>query len=232
MRWHTWFVALFFSGVTAALAGELSRDDRDQARAAKADAPGPFHQNLSGMAGNWDVAINYKLGDKVREGTASCEAKWILDGRFLQQDYTSQFQGKPYHVVQLIGYDNNRKKTIEIKLDNLSTGIMHNEGSISADGRIMTNQGESLDSATGKPFKLRTVTTIVDTDHFTLEWFHVVDESKAERVVTMSHTRKKSSPRGIRGCRLGPLPLEQHHQPVSHWGTEPSCRAEKTKRPD
>ena len=82
-------------------------------------------------------------GGKEHEGKATCEAKWILDGRFLQQDYQSRFQGKPFHVVQLLGYDNRRKKTIEIMIDNLSTGLMHNEGSISEDGKVITNVGES-----------------------------------------------------------------------------------------
>jgi hypothetical protein len=137
------------------------------------------------------VALRYKLGDKEQEGTASCEAKLILDGRFLQQDYNSRFQGKPFHVVQLLGYDNSRKKTIEIMIDNLSTSLMHNEGSISDDGKVITNIGGSEDPITRKPYKLRTVTTIVDHDHFTLEWFRTDAGAGEERVVGMSHTRKK-----------------------------------------
>ena len=45
--------------------------------------------------------------------------------------------------IQLLGYDNARKKTIEIMMDNWSTSVMHNEGSISQDGRVITNIGES-----------------------------------------------------------------------------------------
>jgi Protein of unknown function (DUF1579) len=77
-------------------------------------------------------------------------------------------------------------------MDTLSTGVLHNEGSISEDGKVITNLGESLDPATGKPYKLRTVTTILDRDHFTLEWFRPDDGGKENRVVSMSHTRKKS----------------------------------------
>ena len=158
----------------------------------KPDVPGPIHERLNDLAGSWDVALTYTLGDKQHEGKATCEAKWILDGRFLQQEYHSRFQGKPFQVVQLLGYDNPRKKTIEIMMDNLSTGLRHNEGSISNDGKVITNESESLDPATGKPYKLRTVTTIVDRDHFTLEWFRVGEGGKENRVVSMSHTRKKS----------------------------------------
>jgi hypothetical protein len=184
--------ALIVLGLVVPLAISHGQEDRKQSPAVNADVPGAAHQRLGDLAGTWDVVIRYKLGDKEHEGKASCEAKWILDGRFLQQDYKSNFQGKPYKVIQLLGYDSVGKKSIEIKLDNLSTGVMHNEGSISEDGKIITNLGKSLDPATGKPYKLRTVTTIVDHDHFTLEWFGTEDGGKESRVVSMTHTRKKT----------------------------------------
>jgi hypothetical protein len=182
---------IVLSLLVAAVVGYV-QENQKQSRTENADVPGPAHERLGDLAGTWDVVIRYKLGDKEHEGKASCEAKWILDGRFLQQDYKSRFQGKPYEVIQLLGYDSVGKKTIEIKLDSLSTGVLHNEGSISDDGKVITNLGKSLDPATGKPYKLRTVTTIVDHDHFTLEWFGTDEGGKESRVVSMSHTRKKS----------------------------------------
>ncbi len=109
----------------------------------------------------------------------------------MQQEYNSRFQGEPFTVVQILGYDNTRKKFVEFKIDSMSTGIMHNEGDISEDGRVITSSGESTDPATGKPYKLRTVYTLTDRDHFTLDWLHVEDGGKEEKVVTLSHTRKK-----------------------------------------
>jgi hypothetical protein len=193
MRSLVWLLGFCATSVVAvAPAGALAQEPRDERPPTKADMPGSVHKRLSRLVGSWDVAIQYKLGEKLRQGTATCDAKWILDGRFIQQDYQSQFQGSPFHVVQLLGYDAPRGKTIEVKLDNLSTGIMHNEGSISGDGKVITNEGESVDPSTGKPYRLRTVTTIVDPDHFTLEWFRLEDGKKADKVVTMAHTRKKS----------------------------------------
>src|SRR5271166_1062039 len=194
MRSLVWFFALIACGLIVVTPVGLSQESRNQGRAVKADVPGPIHQRLNDLAGSWDVALRYTLADKQHEGKATCEAKWILDGRFLQQEYHSQFQGKPFQVVQLLGYDNPRKKTIEIMMDNLSTGLLHNEGSISEDGKVITNLGGSLDPLTGKPYKLRTVTTIVDRDHFTLEWFRANDGGKEDRVVSMAHARKKSLP--------------------------------------
>jgi Protein of unknown function (DUF1579) len=192
MRSLARIVVLVVLGLVVPTAIGHDQEVREKGRTENEDVPGPAHRRLNGLAGTWDVVIRYRLGDKEHEGKASCEAKWILDGRFLQQVYKSRFQGKPYEVLQLLGYDSVGKKTIEIKLDNMSTGVLHNEGSISDDGRVITNFGKSVDPATNKPYKLRTVTTIVDHDHFTLEWFRTEEGGKESRVVSMSHTRKKT----------------------------------------
>ena len=119
-----------------------------------ADEPGLVHKQLAPLAGSWDVEITYIINGKEHKGKVRCESKWILEGRFLQQDYKSMLQGKPFYVLQLVGYDNQKKKTIEIVMNSMRTGVLHSEGSISADGRVITNLGESLHPATGKPTKL------------------------------------------------------------------------------
>jgi hypothetical protein len=156
-----------------------------------ADMPGAIHNKLTALAGSWDVAVKYKLGDKEHTGKAACEARPILDGRFLYQVYKSNFAGKPFTVVQILGYDNHTKKSVEIMMDSMSTAVMHNQGTISEDGKVITNVGEHFDAQIGKMGRLKTVTTIGDADHFTLEWYRTGDDGKEDRVVTMSHRRKK-----------------------------------------
>lgn len=187
MRSVAWIVC---SLVVFPVAG-LAQDDKGQQNGPKPDLPGPVHKRLGELAGTWNVTVRYIIGDKQHEGKATCEAKLILGGRFLQQDYDSLFQGHPFHVMQILGYDNARKKSIELMMDTMGTSLMHNEGTVSDDGKVFTNMGEPLDPQTGKPYKLRTVTTIVDPDNFTLEWFRIDDGGKEAKVVSMSHVRKK-----------------------------------------
>ncbi len=115
--------------------------------------------------------------------------RWSIATRI--EDLSPRQLQKRASEFNSLGYDNVGKKTIEVKLDNMSTIIMYNLGSISADGKVITNLGTSLDPATGKPYKLRTVTTVVDHDHFTLEWYGTEEGRKEAKVVSMSHTRKK-----------------------------------------
>jgi hypothetical protein len=113
------------------------------------------------------------------------EAKWILGGRFLQQDY----QSPGLNVLQFLGYDNQKKKFFEIKMDNMDTGVLRTEGSISADGKVITNIGERTDPVSGQTARLRTVTTIADRDHYTVEWYLTMPTGAEEKTVTMAHAR-------------------------------------------
>jgi Protein of unknown function (DUF1579) len=183
--------AWIISGLVILPTVGLAQVDKKQPVAVKPDLPGTVHKRLGDLAGTWDVSTRYIIGDKEREGKATCEAKMILGGRFLQQDYSSSFQGEPFHVLQLWGYDNIKKKSIEIMMDTMGTGVLHNEGTVSDDGKVITNSGESRDPQTGKPYKLRTVTTIVDDDNFVIEWFGTEDGGKEAKVVTLTHKRKK-----------------------------------------
>jgi len=180
--------------VTAALLLPLAgsaQDGNNKPTSAQGDAPGPVHKQMDVLAGSWDVDVKYVIAGQAHHGKAKCETRWVLEGRFLQQEYKSKFMGKPFEVLQILGYDNHKKRTIEIMMDSLGTGVLHNEGSISKDGAVISNEGESLDPATGKNSKLHTVTTILDKDHYTLDWFKPGADGKEEKVVSMTHTRRK-----------------------------------------
>ena len=166
------------------------QDNRQQmAEMMKATQPGEHHKQLDNLVGNWDVVVKFKYGPgPERQSKASSEAKWILGGRFIQQEYKNQ---SGQEVLQFIGYDNQNKRFFEIKMDNMDTGVLRTEGAISGDGKVITNYGDRTDPVTGKTSKLRTVTTIDDKDHYTVEWYQSGENGKEEKVVTMIHTRKK-----------------------------------------
>jgi uncharacterized protein DUF1579 len=185
-----YFVVLI-SGLSISLSAAGVVAQQKDEKGAPDGTPGKEHRQLDPLVGKWDVVVRYTLGGKEREGTAESEAKWVLDGRYLQQEYKSDFSGRPFTVLQFLGYDQHKKRFFEIKMDSMDTGIMHNEGTISNDGKVLTCSGDRIDPTTGKTVKLRTVTTLADSDHYTLEWYFTDSEGKEEKTVTLSHSRKK-----------------------------------------
>jgi hypothetical protein len=154
------------------------------------NAPGEEHRKLDALAGAWDVTVKFPAGPgRTMEGKSSCEAKWVMDGRFLRQEYSSIFAGKPLTVVRYLGFDRHKGKFVEVQFESTHTDVMHNEGVSSSDGKTITCRGTHIDAATGKEATVRSVTTLADKDAFTLEMFYIVGEQTT--VITLTHKRKK-----------------------------------------
>jgi hypothetical protein len=163
---------------------------QDRAEMLKATQPGEHHKQLESLAGSWDVVVKFKYGPgPERQSKARCEAKWVLGGRFLQQEYENE---SGQRVLQFFGYDNQKKRFFISKMDNMDTGVLYTEGDISEDGKAITLVGNRTDPLSGKTGRLRIVTTLIDPDHYRVEWYQVGEDAKEERVVAMEHARHKS----------------------------------------
>ena len=51
--------------------------------------------------------------------------KMLLDGRFLQQEFTGEMMGQPFSGVGINAYDNLRKRYVTTWIDTMGTGIFH-----------------------------------------------------------------------------------------------------------
>jgi len=157
------------------------------------NAPGEEHKKLDVLSGEWDVTVKFPVGPgKFMEGKSSCRASWVMDGRFLRQEYTSTFAGKPLTIVRYLGFDRHRGKLVEIQFESTHTDVMQNEGAFSADGKTFTCSGKHIEAATGKDVEVRTMTTIVDNDSFTLEMIYGGAEGDMAKTITLTHRRKQT----------------------------------------
>jgi ribosome maturation factor RimP len=155
-------------------------------------APGDEHKKLDTLAGAWDVSLKIPVaGGRVIQGKSSCEAKWVLDGRFMRLEYSSTFAGKPLTVLRYVGFDRHKGKFVEIHFESTHTDVMHAEGDISGDGKTITCTGTHVDSSTGKAVNVQTVTTISDRDNFTLEMSYL--DPAGTKVITLTHKRKSNA---------------------------------------
>jgi Protein of unknown function (DUF1579) len=150
----------------------------------------PMHDELGRLVGSWDASVTFVLGGKENQGKARCEAKWILDGHTVQQEYNSNFMGRPLTILQLLTYDADKKKLVEIHMTNLHGGALCNQGESLNGGKEWKLNGPYLDPQTRKMAELRTVYTFEDSDHFTLDWFTPGADGKEVRSVHIAHSRR------------------------------------------
>ena len=164
----------------------------DQPAGAKSsDKQTPMHGELDRLVGSWDAALTYYFGGKENHGKARCEAKWILDGHCVQQEYNSIFMGKPLTILQFLTYDIAKKKLVEVHMMSLDGGALMNEGESTDKGKVWKLAGPYVNPMTQKAATLHTVYTFEDADHFTLDWFLPDATGKETRSVHIAHTRQR-----------------------------------------
>src|SRR5437588_309223 len=73
-----------------------------------AGTPGPAHKALEALVGNWKAEVKCWMEPgappHVSQGTA--KASWVLNGRFLEEEFHGEMMGRPFTGRSLMGYDN------------------------------------------------------------------------------------------------------------------------------
>jgi hypothetical protein len=158
-----------------------------------AATPGTPHKNLATMAGTWDTTVKswMKPGAPPMESSGTSEQKMVLDGRFLEQQFSGNMMGQPFHGLGYNGYDNVKKKYVATWMDSMGTMVMIMEGTADPTGKVVTYTGTFDDVVTGKPAKVKSVMTTVDPDHLTFEMWGPDPAGKVYKTMEMHYTRKK-----------------------------------------
>jgi hypothetical protein len=135
--------------------GQPSPEDQQKMMAAMMASmkPGPQHDLLAKMAGDWSVAGKMWMDPNsppadMKPGTE--HAEMILGGRFLQSVNTGEMMGMPFEGHGMLGYDNFKKLYQMTWVDNMGTTISTASGTADAAGKTITLMGKMDDPSTGK----------------------------------------------------------------------------------
>lgn len=155
--------------------------------------PGPEHKVLDARQGKWNVAIKmFEPGASApQESQGTCECKWILGGRFIQETAKGQWMGQPFEGIGTIGYDNLKDKYVSTWVDNMGTGVMVAEGTYDAATKTFTFGGECPDVMAGKHTPFRSVEKMTDAEHISVQHFKRGPDGKEFLAGEMNYTRAK-----------------------------------------
>lgn len=158
----------------------------------KLATPGEPHKLFASLAGSWTTTTKEWMepGKPPTESTGSAEMKMLLDGRFLQQDYTSIMMGQPYSGIGLSAYDNLRKKYVSTWIDSMGTGIFVMEGTASADGKTITLRGQHNEPG-GGVMTHRAIWKIADNNTQTFEMYGTHKGGKEIKMMEITYARKQ-----------------------------------------
>ena len=117
---------------------------------------------------------------------ATAKATWVMNGRFVQEEFTGEFMGKPFHGMSLTGYDNIKQKYNTVWVDDMHTSLVTAEGEAESGGKAITLAGKYDCPMTGqKNLTMKQVIRILGPD---TRVFEMHDPSKGEHSKTMEIT--------------------------------------------
>ena len=157
-------------------------------RTEAAGTPGAGHQALEHFVGNWKAEVKcwHEPGGPpdVSEGRAT--ARWILNGRFLEEEFQGKAMGREFRGRSLIGYDNTKQAFDMVWVSDMQTSMFISEGRGENGNRVITLHGKTSCAATGRrEVPMRTVLRVLDRDKHVFEMF---DESRGANAKTMEIT--------------------------------------------
>ncbi len=158
----------------------------------KLATPGEPHKQLVSLAGSWTTKTKSWMepGKPPTESTGSAEMKMLLDGRFLQQEFSGEMMGQPFSGIGIDAYDNLRKKYVTAWIDTMGTGIFIMEGTASADGKTITMKGQHPEIGGGQMMH-RAIWKIVDSNTQTFDMYGTHHGGKEMKMMEITYTRKQ-----------------------------------------
>ncbi len=153
------------------------------ARGQEGPKPGPEHEVLKKLEGNWNLVM--KFGDMESKGTVTY--KMELGGLWLAGALESELFGAKFQGKSLDTYDAGKKKYIGLWIDSMGTQPMLLEGTYDKDKKTLTMAGDGP-GMDGKPTKYKSVSTFPDAD--TINFSMYVGDGK-DPAFTIVYKRKK-----------------------------------------
>jgi hypothetical protein len=159
----------------------------------KAATPGPNHQLLTSISGDWTFKIRMWMNPSApaTESTGTVAYTPLLGGRYVQGQYRGDMMGMPFEGLGLMGYDNVSAQFQTSWVDNMGTMITFLTGTYDPATKAITYTGR-MDDATqpGTKVKVRQVIRIESPDSHVMEWYETRD-GKETKTMEIVYTRTK-----------------------------------------
>jgi len=98
---------------------------------------------------------------------------------------------QPFKGIQIVGYDNFKKKYVTFWIDNSSTPFFLTSGNFDESGKVLTETGAWPDFMTGGTSEVRMVTKIVSDDKIVYEMYMIGPDGKEFKTMENTSNRKK-----------------------------------------
>ena len=153
--------------------------------------PNENHKVLDAFVGDWAYTSKNWMSPTApaEESSGTATAKWVMDGRFVEESAQGMHMGQPFNGVSLTGYDNAGKEYQSIWYDNMGTGMMVTKGSYDAATKTITQSGMFNCPLRGN-MSVRWVTKMIDENTYSFEMWGPDETGKDFKGMEIIYKRK------------------------------------------
>ena len=163
----------------------------DVQRWAAAREPGPAHEVLKALEGEWTGAMTVFPGPGAEPltSTGAMSSRFELGGRWLRSRWTGEAMGEAMEGVAYFGHDNARGVYLGTWIDTFTTGMLRSEGTYDEPTRTFTMRG-TMPTPDG-PVPIRQTTVIESPDRHRFELFAIGPDGAETLMTRVVYTRRK-----------------------------------------
>ncbi len=153
--------------------------------------PNENHKILDQLVGDWEYSIKSWMSSEAapEEATGTAQAKWIMDGRFVEQTVQGTHMGESFVGQEVTGFDNATKEYVSTWFDSMGTGMMIAKGIYDPASKILTESGDFMCPLRGQ-MKFRWETKIIDQDNYIFECYTNDQSGKEYKSMEIVYKRK------------------------------------------
>lgn len=174
-------------------AGSMSAEEKAMMEAmVKAATPGPNHQLLASVAGDWTFKSRMWMNPSAppTESTGTVNYSTLFGGRYVEGQYRGDMMGMAFEGRGLMGYDNVTGQFQATWVDNMGTMIMFMTGTYDPAAKTLTYTGQMDDvMKPGTKVAIREVVRLTSPDAHVMEWYETRN-GKETKTMEIAYTRK------------------------------------------
>jgi hypothetical protein len=160
----------------------------------KYTTPGEGQKALNDTVGKFNYTMRWWAAPdaKPEESKGTSTSKWILNGRFVQQEVKGKAMGQEFNGLGFTGYDNYKEEYQTTWMDSMSTSMMNMAGKMDPAKKSISMSGTMSDPMKGdKNAWARSETRVVSKNEHVFEMYSKDKNGKEFKTMEMVYTRAK-----------------------------------------
>ena len=153
------------------------------------------HKHIEYFVGEWQSIIKTwpEPGKEPNVRTQEIKVESFFDGRFTRAHIKTEASdlGMLFETIVINGYDNYKQEFFSITLSKQRTDYYLTTGKLDQTGKIRTDTAVRTDIFTGEQYRVKAITTIINQDKYTYEYYRIEPEGKEVKEMEITYTRKK-----------------------------------------